>query len=107
MGFNVQVKRPLPFAPATRIVSLCPADVLGPAWNAHMRSAAGRGKPIYFIGSGKTAMDCIYHLCKHEGAGRLYQDRIHCIAGRGMQVRESYTIYYSCCSASTHMYAEK
>ena len=52
---------------------------------------SGQQPPIIFIGSGKTAMDCIYHLCHgaglhHQWAGsaQAYKDRIHCIAGRGM-----------------------
>jgi hypothetical protein len=64
-GFDIQMKRPLPFS-SSRVVSLCPADVLQPSWNAVMRSEAHRNKPIYIIGSGKTAMDCIYHLSKNE-----------------------------------------
>merc|ERR1712232_80115 len=63
--------------------SLCPADILTPAWNAYMRSE-GRHRPLYFVGSGKTAMDCIYHLC-HTDTDSIYKTRIHCIAGRGMQ----------------------
>ena len=83
MGANIQIKRPFAFPPATRVVSVCPANILTPSWNAYMRSE-GRGKPIYFIGSGKTAMDCVYHLCRRDHDG-LYKHRIHCIAGRGVQ----------------------
>ena len=83
MGLNVQVKRPFAFTPATRVLSVCPADILTPSWNVYMRSEC-RNKPIYFIGSGKTAMDCVYHLCRRDVEG-LYQHRLHCIAGRGVQ----------------------
>jgi lysine/ornithine N-monooxygenase len=38
-----------------------------------------RDKPIYVIGSGKTAMDVIYHLCK-TGDPHM-RNRLHCIAG--------------------------
>ena len=82
MGINVQIKRPFPFAPATRVMSLCPADILTPSWNAYMREA--RDKPIYFIGSGKTAMDCVYNLC-HDDAEGVYKNRMYCVAGRGVQ----------------------
>ena len=85
-GFNVTIKSPFVLSvPATcsprraRVHSLCPADVLTPQWSALMRYSFPHA-PIYIIGSGKTAMDVIYHLAKREkcAAGRL-----HCIAGRG------------------------
>jgi hypothetical protein len=84
-GLDIQMKQPLPFS-SPRVVSICPADVLQPTWNAVMRSPAHRDKPIYIIGSGKTAMDCIYHLSKDEAKLEkpLYRDRLHCISGRGM-----------------------
>jgi hypothetical protein len=113
MGFQIQIKEPL-VLPTQRVVSLCPADILRPAWNAYMR-AEGRDKPIYFVGSGKvlhhcelsisyshclnprppqshhlscaspqTAMDCIYHLCKND-VNSVFANRLHMIAGRGMQ----------------------
>lgn len=84
MGANIQIKRPFPFAPTTRVVSLCPADILTPSWNAYMRSEEARDKPIYFIGSGKTAMDCVYHLCRTDDE-EVYKHRLHCVAGRGVQ----------------------
>jgi hypothetical protein len=80
-GFDIQMKRPLP-CQTSRVVSLCPADVLQPAWNAAMRTTC-RDKPIYIIGSGKTAMDCIYHLTKND-PGAVYRDRVFCVSGRGM-----------------------
>jgi len=67
MGFDIEIKRPLSFT-SQRVVSVCPADVLKPAWNTYMRSR-GRDKPIVLIGSGKTAMDCIYQVLTPTGAG--------------------------------------
>ncbi len=80
-GFDIKMKQPLPCA-TTRVVSLTPADVLKPTWNAAMRTV-WRDKPIYIIGSGKTAMDCVYHLSKGDVSG-IYRDRLFCISGRGM-----------------------
>jgi cation diffusion facilitator CzcD-associated flavoprotein CzcO len=85
-GFNVTIKTPFvlsvpssPTGPGARVNSLCPADVLSAQWSALMRYSLP-DTPIYVIGSGKTAMDIIYHLSRREksAAGRL-----HCIAGRG------------------------
>ena len=83
-GFNVTIKSPFVLSvptspPRARVHSLCPADVLTPHWSALMRYSFP-DTPIYIIGSGKTAMDVIYHLSAREkcAAGRL-----HCIAGRG------------------------
>lgn len=79
-GFDVSIKVPFVLsAPAARVHSLCPADVLTPKWNALMRYAS-LDAPIYVIGSGKTAMDVVYHLSKREkaSAGRMY-----CVSGRG------------------------
>jgi len=82
MGLQVPIKKPF-VLPTRNIVSVCPADILKPAWNAYMRNE-GKDKPIYFVGSGKTAMDCMYHLCKDDPQS-VYKNRMHCLAGRGMQ----------------------
>jgi hypothetical protein len=68
-GLDIQIKQPLSFS-SPRAVSICPADVLQPTWNAVMRSPAPahQDKPIYIIGSGKTAMDCIYIPPEQEWA---------------------------------------
>jgi lysine/ornithine N-monooxygenase len=54
--------------------------VLTPRYNTLMSYGAGADKPIYVIGSGKTAMDCIGHLHTKLPSAR---GRLHCIAGRG------------------------
>jgi cation diffusion facilitator CzcD-associated flavoprotein CzcO len=85
-GFNVIIKTPFvlsapssPTGPGARVHSLCPADVLTAQWSALMRYSLP-DTPIYVIGSGKTAMDILYHLSKREKSAA---DRLHCIAGRG------------------------
>jgi hypothetical protein len=85
-GFDVTIKTPFALsAPCTaagsgaRVHSLCPADVLTAHWNALMRYSSPDA-PIYVIGSGKTAMDVIYHLCKRE---KRAAGRVHCVSGRG------------------------
>jgi hypothetical protein len=52
MGFRIEIKKPLAL-PTQKIVSLCPADIMQPAWNAYMREE-GRNRPICFVGSGKV-----------------------------------------------------
>jgi len=79
-GFDVAAKRPLTFsAPPSRVHSLAPADLLSPRWTALMRYSADADKPIWVLGSGKTAMDAINHLAKHASTRR----RLFCVAGRG------------------------
>ena len=54
--------------------------MLTPACNALMQFSKDRDKPIFVIGSGKTAMDVIVHLSRREGG---MASRLHCVAGRG------------------------
>ena len=62
----------------TRIHSLTPADVLTGSFTslAHFSTNA----EIIVIGSGKTAMDVLYHIAKREPN---LAPRLRCIAGRG------------------------
>eukprot|EP00937_MAST-01D_sp_MAST-1D-sp2_P006399 g6399.t1 len=79
-GFDIAPKRPLRFScgPA-RVHSLTPGDLREPRWHSAMRDGPGAGKPIWIIGSGKTAVDTINYLSKDAAtAGRL-----HCVSGRG------------------------
>ena len=77
LGLRIAIKQPLPVT-STRINSLSPGDVLAPHWKSAMRFS---DKPIFVIGSGKTAMDAINHL---HASGAAFANRICCISGRGM-----------------------
>eukprot|EP01052_Picozoa_sp_SAG31_P006882 SAG31_NODE_322_length_17726_cov_18.070006_12_plen_214_part_00 len=92
-GFDVRIKQKIKFSaitPSTSVDdlsasviaepalhSLSPTDVLTPAWNVKMRQSAA---PIWVLGSGKTAMDVIYHLANNLPE---VHSRISCIAGHG------------------------
>lgn len=64
-------------------------QVLTAGWDAAMRHGTNKDKPIYVVGSGKTAMDVVYHLSRKVPETK---HRIRCISGRGMWflVRERY-----------------
>eukprot|EP00943_MAST-04B_sp_MAST-4B-sp1_P009631 g9631.t1 len=90
-GFNIipneplnSILTPLSSKGNNNIQSISPSDVLTPEWNVKMRFKANGANvipaPIYVIGSGKTAMDVIYHLSKKL---KGMKDRIRCISGRG------------------------
>ena len=90
-GFNILPNKPLnsiltPLSSKdnNNIQSISPSDVLTPEWNVKMRFKTNGANvipaPIYVIGSGKTAMDVIYHLSKKL---KGMKDRICCISGRG------------------------
>ena len=81
-GVNVPQKYPFNFStPVSAAVhSLCPADILSPRWHPVMKYSRDADKPIWIIGSGKTAMDVIYTLSQREPSWR---SRMRCIAGRG------------------------
>ena len=81
-GVNIPQKFPIDFpAPVSNSVhSLCPADILSAKWHPIMKYSQDKDKPIWIIGSGKTAMDIIYTLSKQEPSWR---SRIRCVAGRG------------------------
>ena len=88
-GFDVAKKLPLTLTASiersvnrsTRgfVHSLAPADMLSPHWTALLRYSEDADKPIWVLGSGKTAMDAINHLSKHATT----KGRLHCLAGRG------------------------
>jgi hypothetical protein len=81
-GVNIPRKNPIVFSPpvSASVHSLQPADILSPKWHPIMKYSEDADKPIWIIGSGKTAMDVIYTLSKQEPSWR---SRIRCIAGRG------------------------
>jgi len=56
-------------------------DVLTPACNALMQFSKDRDKPIFVIGSGKTAMDTMNALDSELGAS--VAGRIRCVTGHG------------------------
>ena len=56
-------------------------DVLTPACNALMQFSKDRDKPIFIIGSGKTAMDTMNALDSELGAS--VAGRIRCVTGHG------------------------
>ena len=79
-GYNIQKKHALVFSTQQCLHSLTPAMVLTPEWNVRMQFGPGKNKPIYVIGSGKTAMEVVYRYTKRfpDSIGRF-----RCIAGRG------------------------
>ena len=81
-GVNIPRKLSIEFSPpvSASVHSLCPADILSPRWHPIMKYSADADKPIWIIGSGKTAMDIIYLLSKQEPSWR---SRLRCISGRG------------------------
>mmetsp|Transcript_11331 Transcript_11331/g.13390 ORF Transcript_11331/g.13390 Transcript_11331/m.13390 type:complete len:610 (+) Transcript_11331:95-1924(+) len=85
-GFNVQIKQPLKLG-TNKVHTLAPTDVISPEWNAKLRFSEDSDKPIWVIGSGKTAMDVINYLCNHIPGAK---ERIHCVSGHGtaFQVRD-------------------
>eukprot|EP00746_Dinoflagellata_sp_MGD_P030626 gnl/MRDRNA2_/MRDRNA2_172699_c0_seq1.p1 gnl/MRDRNA2_/MRDRNA2_172699_c0~~gnl/MRDRNA2_/MRDRNA2_172699_c0_seq1.p1 ORF type:complete len:520 (+),score=85.23 gnl/MRDRNA2_/MRDRNA2_172699_c0_seq1:178-1737(+) len=80
IGFDISIKAPIKFSGTNRVHSLCPADVGTPEWNVKMQYSEDKDKPIYVIGSGKTAIDAIIHLSKTLGES---SHRIKCISGQG------------------------
>jgi cation diffusion facilitator CzcD-associated flavoprotein CzcO len=79
-GAKIIIKKPLAFSTQQRITSLTPKDVLTPEWNIKMRFGEDAAREIWVIGSGKTAMDVLYHLGRNlPGAA----ERLRCVAGRG------------------------
>lgn len=81
-GFDVQRKQRFQFEKhiRSRIHSLRPADVQTAKFNSLMKYSKDFDKPIYIIGSGKTAMDTMLAL---KRLGNKVASRIRCIAGRG------------------------
>ena len=64
-GLDIKIKVPFTLSASNpRVHSVSPAQVLTPKWNAAMLSCPNT--PIYVVGSGKTAMDIIYHLAGPE-----------------------------------------
>jgi hypothetical protein len=79
-GGNIPHKAPFEFSTSAPIHSITPAMCLTPEMNTRMTIAAEtRDKPIWVIGSGKTAVDVMKGLNKLEGV----QGRLRCISGRG------------------------
>jgi hypothetical protein len=80
-GFNVAILKPLRFTAGAAVHSIAPTDVLTTQWSYRMRFGPDADKPIFVIGSGKTALDVMYSLSK---TCPDVANRIHCVAGRGM-----------------------
>mmetsp|Transcript_120279 Transcript_120279/g.190500 ORF Transcript_120279/g.190500 Transcript_120279/m.190500 type:complete len:527 (-) Transcript_120279:75-1655(-) len=79
-GADIQPKPALDFSASDLVHSLRPVDVLTPEWNVRMTVGDCKDKPIWVIGSGKTAMDVMLRLSEFiPGAN----NRIRCICGRG------------------------
>lgn len=76
IGFDVPIKQPVQFSAAASVNSTCPVDLLNPAV---VKSIKASDKPIFVIGSGKTAIDTINMLVKKLNVG----SRIYCICGHG------------------------
>jgi len=80
-GLDVQRKLPFVFPNVSHLVhSLSPSDVGTAKWNALMRHSRDAAKPIWIIGSGKTAVDVILKLCT---LGADVRSRLRCVSGRG------------------------
>jgi len=79
IGLDVEIKRPLRLT-ACNVHSISPKDVLSPHWKAAVRFS---DKPIFVIGSGKTAMDVINHFAGSGLSEGPKGPRVHCVSGRG------------------------
>ena len=79
-GFKIEILKPFEFSAGDRVHSLAAVDALTPEWNMRMRFSQNSNTPIYVIGSGKTAMDAIYHLSKRLPG---VKERLRCISGSG------------------------
>ena len=75
-GFQVPIKRSVVFSAANAVYSTCPADLLK---ESTVEAIQGSDKPVYVLGSGKTAIDTMNMLVKKLGVG----SRLHCISGHG------------------------
>ena len=73
---NIKIKRPIIFTANDQVQSTCPVDLLKPYMTEMIEES---DKPIYVIGSGKTALDTINLLSNRFGVG----SRLHCICGHG------------------------
>jgi hypothetical protein len=80
-GVDTKPLEPLTFsAGAAAVHSMSPNQVLTPEWTVRMRFGPDADKPIFVLGSGKTALDAMYALTKR------YPDlshRVQCISGSG------------------------
>jgi len=79
-GFDIVIKEPMNLT-SQRVHSLAPKDVLTPYWNAKMNYSGDCMAPVWVIGSGKTAYDCMYHLQKQL---KDAHSRLRCVSGRGV-----------------------
>ena len=79
LGAQVLKKTPFNFN-TNGIHSMTAADCCLPFANAQMMYSSDADKPIYIIGSGKTAMDTIIAL---SNLGPEVRERIRCVSGRG------------------------
>lgn len=79
-GANIQPRPLLDFSASKSVHSLRPVDVLTPEWNVRMTVGDCKDKPIWIIGSGKTALDVMLRLSESVDRERK---RIRCIGGRG------------------------
>mmetsp|Transcript_5111 Transcript_5111/g.12008 ORF Transcript_5111/g.12008 Transcript_5111/m.12008 type:complete len:514 (-) Transcript_5111:68-1609(-) len=91
-GADVKPKLAFSFPTSPPVHSLSPVDLASPYWDLQLRYSNDKDKPIYIVGSGKTAMDAINYLSRRlEGA----KDRLRCISGRGtcFVVRDEMSTY--------------
>ena len=81
-GVNIPRKHPIDFSTpvSASVHSLSPVDILSPRWHPIMKYSEDADKPIWIVGSGKTAMDIICVLSRQEPT---WLPRLRCIAGRG------------------------
>lgn len=61
-GFDVKIKKPLAVSAGAAVNSISVVDVLTPETTVSMRFGPGAASEIWVVGSGKTAMDTVYHL---------------------------------------------
>ena len=84
-GYDLKVKAPFVFAESKNVNdkfhSLTANDVLLPATNALMLFSKDKDKPIYIIGSGKTAVDAMNAMSTELGS--RVTNRMYCISGHG------------------------
>jgi len=81
VGFDILRKLPLSLsASSNRVHSLTPADILTGSFTSLTHFSTPSTAPIWVVGSGKTAMDVIYHIAKKEPS---LVSRLRCVSGRG------------------------
>ena len=76
MGFKVPIKSAVVFSAAEQVTSTCPVELLTTDMARKIQAST---KPVYVLGSGKTALDTMNMLIDRFGVG----SRLHCISGHG------------------------